>query len=114
MASSTVNGAALPGSPLTTAILAPFGNTAGAGPHCSAAGFAAGAAGAAGAACEESAGAATSKRHAGKERARIGPPRDREWCDEDGAPDRTAEEVMLHPSPVESSHDGLYSAEHPA
>ena len=33
--SSIVNISALPGSPLTTAIFAPLGNTAGAGPHVS-------------------------------------------------------------------------------
>src|SRR6266513_1022580 len=42
--SSTVNGAAFPGSPLTTAIVAPLGKTSGAGPHCSVAGLVVGAA----------------------------------------------------------------------
>src|SRR5207244_13218250 len=86
MGSSTVDGAALAGSPLTTAIFAPLGKTAGAGPQCNTVGFAAGAA------CECSVAAATSRRQGGTARTRMGPPMDREWCDQDGAAASRAEE----------------------
>src|SRR2546426_3606553 len=69
MASSTVNGAASPGSPATTAIFAPFGKTAGAGPQWRAVGLAVGAP------CAQRLEARKARRHDGTARVRIGAPR---------------------------------------
>src|SRR5437867_1104992 len=69
MASSTANGAASPGSPATTAIFAPFGKTAGAGPQWRAVGLAVGAA------CAQRVEVSKARRHDGTARVRIGAPR---------------------------------------
>src|SRR5439155_1863236 len=98
-ASSTVNGPALPGSPLTTAILAPGGKTAGARPQCRALGVA-----------WECSGAAMSTRHAGTVRMRIGPPRDPEWCPKIGR--RTEERKRAMPPYRSTPTDILMSRRH--